>query len=203
MLRVLVARHGQSEWNALGRWQGQADPPLSDLGRTQAAAAAGTVGAVDAIVASDLDRARTTAMIISEAIGVGPVVIEPSFRERDAGEFQGLTREEINERFPGAIEAERWPPGWEPEEQLQARALVGLAAVAEHVPDGDVLVIAHGGVIYAIERMLGAPTERIGNLAGRWLRTNGADPSRADGRALGERLSLLPEDTPESIPDIL
>ena len=72
--RLLALRHGESEWNALGRWQGQADPPLTDLGRLQAFHAARNLGVVDAIVASDLQRATDTARIISEALGVGPVV---------------------------------------------------------------------------------------------------------------------------------
>src|SRR3546814_7398309 len=76
MARVLLVRHGQSEWNATGRWQGQADPPLTDLGRAQAHHAARSLGVVDAIVASDLQRAADTALIISGALGVGPVVLE-------------------------------------------------------------------------------------------------------------------------------
>ena len=112
MLDLLLARHGQSEWNAAGRWQGQADPPLSDLGRAQARAAGRQAGSFDAIFASDLERALHTATIISEALGVSPVVVDPRLKERDAGEFSGLTRDEIEERFPGALAARRWPPGW-------------------------------------------------------------------------------------------
>src|SRR4249919_1885580 len=93
--RVLLARHGQSEWNSAGRWQGQADPPLSALGRKQAIHAAERIGAVDAIIASDLQRAAETAFIIAEAIGVGPVITEPQLRERNVGEWSGLTRDEI------------------------------------------------------------------------------------------------------------
>src|SRR4029078_7240591 len=85
--RVLLARHGQSEWNAVGRWQGQADPPLSDLGRKQALVAADRIGTVDVIVSSDLERAVQTAFIISEALGVGPVITNELLRERDAGEW--------------------------------------------------------------------------------------------------------------------
>src|SRR3546814_14677380 len=69
MTRVLLVRHGQSEWNATGRWQGQADPPLTDLGRAQAHHAARSLGVVDAIVASDLQRAADTAPIISGELG--------------------------------------------------------------------------------------------------------------------------------------
>jgi broad specificity phosphatase PhoE len=63
MLNVLIARHGQSEWNALGRWQGQADPPLSELGLAQARGAAEQCGGFDAIITSNLERAVMTAQI--------------------------------------------------------------------------------------------------------------------------------------------
>src|ERR1700704_2099238 len=95
--RVLLVRHGQSEWNALGKWQGQADPPLSDLGRAQARSAAHSLGSLDAIYASDLQRAMETAAIIANALGIGPVVVDPDLRERNAGEWSGLTRAEIPE----------------------------------------------------------------------------------------------------------
>ena len=75
MLNLLLARHGQSEWNAVGRWQGQEDPPLSELGRAQARGAATHAGSFDALFASDLERAHHTATIIGEGIGVGPVII--------------------------------------------------------------------------------------------------------------------------------
>ena len=128
--RVLLVRHGQSEWNADGRWQGQADPPLTDLGRLQAREAARALGAVDAVWASDLQRAVETATIIADDLGVGPVVLDPDLRERDAGEFSGLTRPEIADRFPGYLDDGRRPPGWEPDEALLARALRALHAAS-------------------------------------------------------------------------
>jgi glucosyl-3-phosphoglycerate phosphatase len=82
---LLVIRHGRSEWNAIGRWQGHADPPLSELGRRQAILAAASIGAVDAIVSSDLLRAAETAAIIAQKLGVGPVVVDERLGERDAG----------------------------------------------------------------------------------------------------------------------
>ena len=69
MSRLLIVRHGQSEWNALGRWQGQADPPLTDLGANQAKMATKKLGLFDSIVSSPLERAKNTASIISETIG--------------------------------------------------------------------------------------------------------------------------------------
>ena len=214
MTRVLLVRHGQSEWNAEGRWQGQADVALSDLGRLQAVHAAQHLGVVDAIVASDLMRASETALIISEALGVGPVVIEPGFRERDAGEWSGLTRAEIERDWPGYLgpapdrhsafaptvgtpdHEQKRPPSWEPDEDLVVRAEAALVRVHELVPEGEVLVVTHGGLIYAIERTLGAPFTRMGNLEARWIDLD------AEGRpkALGDRVVLVDPDE-VTIPD--
>ncbi len=189
MLRVLIVRHGQSEWNALGRWQGQADPPLTELGLQQAAHAAQHVGAVDAVVASDLERSRTTAEIVAELIGIGPVLVEPGFRERDAGEWQGLTKAEIAEAWPGYLDDRRRPPGFEADEAFQARIFAGLDRVRGHVPDGDVLVVAHAGVIYQVESVLGADFQRLPNLGGRWIEAEADGPWR-----LGERVVLVDPD---------
>lgn len=186
--RVLLVRHGQSEWNAIGRWQGQADPPLSDLGRRQAREAARAIGAVDAIWASDLQRAAETAAIISSDLGVGPVVLEPDLRERDAGEYSGLTRSEIEERFPGYLEARKRPPGWEPEEHLLARALRVVHEIGRAVPGGDVLAVTHGGLVYTLEAHLGAAHARLANTEGRWIAVDG-------GRLrLGDRILLADAD---------
>jgi broad specificity phosphatase PhoE len=188
MTRLLLTRHGQSTWNALGRWQGQADPPLSALGRLQAEHAARTVGTVDLIVASDLERARDTAMIISEAIGVGPVVIEPDLRERDAGEWSGLTRDEIEVAWPGYLERGDRPPGWEPQDQLIERALGVIERIHDEYGGGEVLVITHGGVIYSVEEHHGAEWARIGNLEARILEV------AEHGSHLGDRLELIDHD---------
>jgi broad specificity phosphatase PhoE len=188
--RVLLVRHGQSEWNAVGRWQGQADPPLSDLGRLQAREASQTVGAVDAVWSSDLQRAVETAAIIAGEIGVGPVVVDPDLRERDAGEFSGLTRPEIEERFPGYLADGRRPPSWEPDDKLLDRARRALRRIADEVPGGDVLVVTHGGLVYTIEEHLGEEFTRLANAEGRWVEVTGA------GLRLGERVLLsAPEDT--------
>ena len=214
MTRVLLVRHGQSEWNADGRWQGQADPPLTDLGRHQAQHAARNLGVVDAIVASDLGRATETAMIISEALGVGPVVLDVDLRERDAGEWSGLTRAEIERDWPGYLdppapagaassgngpaadaaaqpEAERRrPPSWEPDDQLLARATAALGRIHDLAPEGEVVAVTHGGLIYVLEGALGSPFERLGNLAARWIDVGPG----GELRALGERVVLVDPD---------
>jgi probable phosphoglycerate mutase len=181
--RALVTRHGQSEWNALGRWQGQADPPLSDLGRRQAHEAARSLRAVDGIWASDLRRAAETAAIVGEDLGVGPVVLDADLRERDAGEWTGLTRAEIERRYPGFLANGRRPAGWETDEVLLGRAQRTLRRISDAAPGGDVLVITHAGVVFAVERHLGLDTTRLANVEGRWL-TLGRNGLNAGDRVL-------------------
>ncbi len=189
MTRVLLVRHGQSEWNADGRWQGQADPPLTDLGRAQAHHAARALGTVDAIVCSDLVRAADTAVILSGELGVGPVVVAPDLRERPAGEWQGLTRIEIDERWPGYLDDRRRPAGWEPDDELLARATAALVRIAELVPGGEAIAVTHGGLVYVLEGSFGEPFERLPNLAGRWIEVGPDGPTR-----LGERVILVDPD---------
>lgn len=189
-----MVRHGQSEWNADGRWQGQADPPLTDLGRRQAATAAQRIGTVDVIVASDLQRAAHTAAILGEALGVGPVVVDERFRERHAGEWSGLTRDEIDAAWPGYLAERRRPPGFEPDEAVLERLLDGLDAVATEYAGAEVLLVAHGGLVYVLEHHHGLPFERLPNLGARWLTHDG------DQVVLGERVPLLDDEDLTSIP---
>jgi broad specificity phosphatase PhoE len=163
--RLLLVRHGESEWNASGRWQGWADPELTELGVRQAKVAATAVGAVDAIVASDLRRAATTAEVIAAEIGIGPVVVDAALRERDAGQWQGLTRRQIEEGWPGYLESGDRPPGYEDDDTVLARVLPALLTL-EAAGDA-VLVVTHGGVIGAIDRELDQPHNRTPNLGGR------------------------------------
>jgi broad specificity phosphatase PhoE len=184
--RILLVRHGQSVWNADGRWQGQADPPLSDLGGTQAAAAATRLGSVDAIYASDLVRAHHTAEIIAAGLGTD-VAVDPRLRERHAGDWEGRTRAEIDERWPGYLDSGRRPAGYESDESVLARVLEVLHEIAD-AHDGDVLVVTHGGVVRTLERHLGGDADGlIPNLGGRWL-----DHDTATLR-LGGRVVLLDE----------
>ena len=189
MLNLLLVRHGQSEWNASGRWQGQADPPLSDLGRLQAVAAADALGTPDLLVASDLDRARHTAMILSEAIGVGPVLTDPAFRERDAGEWSGLTRDEIEQQWPGWLTERRRPPGFEAESEVTARVMEAIGRLEDEYDGAEVVIVTHGGVIFAIERHLDVhEVDRLPNLGARQVTV------QAGGLRLGDRFTLVDED---------
>lgn len=183
---LLLARHGQSTWNAQQRWQGQADPPLSELGRQQAWSASASVGTVDLIAASPQQRALETATIISQAVGVGPVIAVEGLRERSAGAWSGLTKDDIEEQFPGWLADGRRPDDFEPDDELLARVLPALDAIAAMGPRGSILVVCHGGVIKAVETHLGLEDGRVPNLSGRVLESKGPG-----AWAAGEQMQLL------------
>lgn len=187
MTRLLLIRHAQSTWNAVGRWQGQADPPLTELGRRQAALAAAQLGSVPGLVgvaASDLERAHATAQIIADGTGHDHVRVEQGLRERTAGPWEGLTRHEIEVRWPRYLHEGRRPPGYERDADLVGRVTRTLHQIASGAP-GQLLVITHGGVINALERRDGHMWVRVPNLAGRWVVVT------ADGVELGERVQLI------------
>ena len=99
--RVFVLRHGRTTWNAQNRYQGQADPPLDEVGIAQAGAAAALLAtfAPDLIITSDLQRASATAAALEAATGL-VAVRDPRLRERSLGHWEGLTRDEVEVRFP-------------------------------------------------------------------------------------------------------
>ena len=103
MTTLLLARHGETEWNREGRWQGWADPPLNETGREQARALREQLRETpfDAVYSSDLRRAHETAEIVAAPHGV-PVIADEGLREIDVGSWSGLTRAEQEARFPGA-----------------------------------------------------------------------------------------------------
>lgn len=168
---LLILRHGQSEWNAQGKWQGQADPPLTKLGEQQAASAAQQLlhigESFDKIVSSDLRRAHRTAEIIAEVIGQKSVTVHSEFRERAAGLWQGLTRSEIEASWPNAIEEQRWPEGYEADDSIISRVMPGLVGLAQN--NKRVLLVGHAGLIRALDRATDAPQAAITHhLSGRW-----------------------------------
>jgi probable phosphoglycerate mutase len=194
--RVLLVRHGQSIWNADGRWQGRADPPLSDLGERQAEDAAvvlgrpGGLGPIDRVWASPLRRAHRTAEIVAAGLGL-EVAMDPRLQEVDAGEWSGLTRVEIEAQWPGYLAEHRRPPGFEPRDELTARALAALDDLVAETPGATVLVVTHGGVIGSVEGHLDADWVRIPNLGGRTV------VHRDGSLELGEPLLLVDPDDVE------
>jgi alpha-ribazole phosphatase len=170
---LLLARHGQSTSNAVRRFQGAQDVPLSALGRRQAAALAAALcrRPLAHVYTSPLERARRTAEIVVAAVRAPLTVIE-DLRELSLGEWEGRTVEEMRAR-PGDPYA-RWvrdpvafgPPGGEPLAAVQERALRAVEAIARAHPDGErVLVVSHGGVISAyLAHCLGLPLSSIWRL---------------------------------------
>ena len=175
-VHLLCVRHGLSTWNLERRWQGRADPPLSEAGvdgaveLAEALATTVTHGPNTSVWSSDLQRARSTAEIIAERLGAGPVNVDSRLREADVGPWQGLTSPEIEEGWPGYIAAGRRPDGFEPEADLIARVLPALFDIARGAPAGGVpIVVAHAGVLRAVRRHSGAVDEHLANLAGLWF----------------------------------
>lgn len=171
--RVLVLRHGQSEWNALGRWQGQADPPLTALGEQQARIAGRLLASecppFDAVVTSDLGRARLTGETIAGIIGCQTRKLDSRWRENHAGEWQGLTRDDIRREWPGYLESDRRPPNFETAESTISRSLAALDDLAADFTGRCVLVVSHGGVLRLLHDLLGGPEQRFPNLSGCWF----------------------------------
>jgi broad specificity phosphatase PhoE len=152
---ILLARHGESDWNRAKRWQGFADRPLTKLGREQAVALAERLGdtELEAVYSSDLERARETAEIVARSKGLR-VETTPDLREVDVGSWSGLTRAEAEGRFPDAYArwlqgGEGWDDG-ETYEQMRQRVVGAIVRIAGQHPNGRVLVVAHGGSIRAV-----------------------------------------------------
>lgn len=196
---VLVVRHGESVWNASGRWQGWADPPLSAAGTLHANAVVPDLVPFGfaAVYCSDLDRARSTAAILADGLGLAPPSVDPRLRERDIGEWTGLTDTEIGARWPGEPQAWRAeetdaPPGGETAETAVGRVRAALHDISERSAGVRALVVAHGGVIRALERSLGDADRPLANLAGRWIHV-------ADGElGLGPRFGPAAGSAPTS-----
>ena len=146
MTTILLARHGETDWNRDGIWQGWADPPLNETGRAQARALAEQLRSVpfDAVYSSDLRRAHETAEIVAAPHAV-PVVADAGLREIDIGSWSGLTRAEIDERFPTG---ER--PDGETRDQHAARVLDAVERIARANPGRRILLVTHGGTMRAL-----------------------------------------------------
>jgi glucosyl-3-phosphoglycerate phosphatase len=167
--RLLLVRHGRTGSNAEGRFQGQLDVPLDEVGRAQAAAAApGLAGlGFDVLVSSDLSRATETAAAIA-AVSGHDVVRTRALREMCLAGFQGLTRDEVAARYPEAFEQWRTGrsvnlPGWETATDLADRAVPAVLGIEAETA----MIVSHGGTIRTLlGRILDLPPGRWSALAG-------------------------------------
>jgi 2,3-bisphosphoglycerate-dependent phosphoglycerate mutase len=157
---LLLVRHGETDWNAAGRLQGHTDRPLSDFGRRQAKQLAEELvnEPLDAIYASDLARARETAEIAGERLGL-PVVVDPDLREKDWGNWEGLT----------SVERDRVEFVGESTEAHQERILGALRRIAELHPGGRVLIVTHGGSMRRVQTAAMGMAMPVVENCGRWL----------------------------------
>lgn len=176
MRQLVLLRHGQTEYNATRRMQGQLDTDLSELGRRQALVVADVIARFDpiAVVSSDLRRAYDTATALGDRIGL-PVEIDTRLRETHLGEWQGLTHSEVDAVAPGARSSWRadatWaPPGGENRVDVARRsiAVVGeLLDKYENWSDRPIVLVAHGGLIAALTAaLLDLPVDRWPVLGG-------------------------------------
>jgi 2,3-bisphosphoglycerate-dependent phosphoglycerate mutase len=155
--RILLVRHGETDWNATGRLQGHMDTPLNAAGRQQARQAAQRLARepIRAVYSSDLARAYETATIIGEPLGL-TVVASPRLRERRYGAWEGLTAAEIQARYPEqfviwrARSLDFVPPQGESRSQLLTRALDELQTIARRHVREMVVVVTHGGLCYIL-----------------------------------------------------
>lgn len=157
MTTVWLARHGESDWNAAKRFQGHSDRPLTPRGRRQAEALAAELvssSSLSAVYTSPLLRALETAAVVGEQVGLEPVPHE-DLREVDVGSWTGLSRAEVEARFPDSFQ--RWldgGEGWNDGEtyaEMSARVLPALVSIAGPHPGAELLVVSHGGPIRAIQ----------------------------------------------------
>jgi broad specificity phosphatase PhoE len=223
--RLVLWRHGRTEWNAAGRFQGQLDPPLDPIGQQDAKAAAARLVAAglrpdDAVVvSSDLDRTVQTATALTDLLDV-PLRLDARLREHGMGCWEGLTRDEVAERYPEQY------ADWTAGRPVRGRGGEEPAAVAERavaalvdLPEASVaVVVTHGGTAgRLLERLLDLGPEHrrlfgpLDNCAwselaqqrGRWrlLRHNvSAHPvpdGRGDGSPEAAPVSRSADDRPE------
>ena len=197
--RLILLRHGRTAWNAQRRFQGQADPPLDEIGRAQAYEVAGLIAAMgpDLLVTSDAVRAQQTAAIIGDVLGLTPVP-DAGFRERHLGHWEGLTRDEVAARYPD--EYADWIAGrdvsrrgGETRDEVAARAVAAFGSLPV-VP--TTVLVTHSATVMALTNaLLGIVQEAhpLGPLANcHWseLYTEAGDPASTGWRLRGHNLGV-------------
>lgn len=151
MTQLLLIRHGQTDWNLARRYQGQTDIPLNPTGISQAEELANKLqkGQFDAIYSSDLSRAKQTAQIVSEKLGI-PVTTDPRLREICKGIWEGMSFDEVKEKYAVALSqdnadpANSRTPGGETVAEVAARMAASADDISMQHPQGSVLVVSHG-----------------------------------------------------------
>lgn len=161
MTELYLLRHGETEWNRALRFQGQVDVPLNDVGHAQALRLAKRLadGGLNALICSDLQRARQTAQPLADVLGMESVPL-PGLREQNFGQVDGMKVEDIQTQFPQEwaqwilFDANYALPGAESAEQFHQRVMEALSAVVTRYGGADrrLAVVTHGGVLDMIYR---------------------------------------------------
>lgn len=148
MTRIYLVRHGETDWNLVRRIQGRTDIPLNATGRAQALRTAGLMEGRrwSGVVSSPLARAAETAAIIAEHLGLELAAPMPELIERNYGDAEGFTDAELDLRYPGGSEV----PGRESRTDVVERMQRALRALGSAHPDGDIIVVSHGGAIRSL-----------------------------------------------------
>jgi len=147
MTDLYLVRHGETEWNRLRRIQGLTDIPLNDTGREQARRTGMllTRRPIDRVYTSPLSRASETAQIIAAELGLPSPEPRSEFVERNYGAAEGMGFHEIDVRYPPGTDV----PGRETREEVAARVMPALQAIAAEHPGESIVVVSHGGAIRA------------------------------------------------------
>jgi alpha-ribazole phosphatase len=151
MTRLILIRHGQTDWNVEGRYQGQVDIPLNECGREQAAQIVRALSGVNlaAVYASDLGRAVETAQALAQAAGL-QVRVDPRLREINQGRWEGRLFDEIRAEYPEELRRRREnplafkPPDGEVVGQVRERVLAAVADIVRRYPTQSVAIVSHG-----------------------------------------------------------
>ncbi len=173
--KLYLVRHGETDWNREGRWQGQADPPLNRRGWRQARQLARRFKEIPlaAVFSSDLRRAACTAELIARAVGNPqvPLIYDPRLREIHQGEWQGLLVSEIQARYTRLFEQRLHdplsvaPPGGETALQVHQRVVAAVADIRSLYPGCAVAIVSHGFAIAIIRvHYQRQPLERVWEL---------------------------------------
>lgn len=206
--RVYLIRHGETDWNAVGRWQGHAPVPLNETGLSQSAALGRYLARVgvtlDALYSSDLQRAAQTAVAVAEALAL-QVQFDIRLRETDLGVWQGMTRAEVEawdeERYAQLV-ADWYTgprPGGESRQQVETRVRAAFDAITARHPGQTVALVSHGGALGMLLRSIFGAIKRpdLTNTSVTIMERDGADgawqlarvawtPHLKPGAALGE-----------------
>ncbi len=171
MTQLYLIRHGRTAWNNADRLQGWADEPLDAVGQAQAAALADGLRdtALAAVYSSPLLRASQTAAAVAAASAVAqglPVILDPRLRERNVGDWTGLTLEQARAQAPDRFERVDWrqagAPGGDSQAALTERVAAALEDILAAHPESLVAVVSHGGALSAVlAHLLGIPPTEL------------------------------------------